>query len=289
LSEVFSAFPLLLALLGIAFAALCFPPWARGDFIFAPGARLARGRNPHSTEEAMFGSNAFLTGLGIGAGCMYFFDPDLGRRRRTLFSDQWNRACRDLENAADVTLRDLNNRLTGLAAMSRAQERDDSDPVLVNRVRSKMGRYVSHPSAIRVTAKDGRVRLSGPVLAREVEALFAAVRAVPGVAHVENNLDAHQSAEGIAALQGGRTPTGEPWEFMQQNWSPTMRLAAGTAAALALGSLATTRTSGPLLFGALGLCLLGWSQTAGSSGQPAQARSRLQFPSPRPSAEQFTR
>jgi hypothetical protein len=211
----------------------------------------------------MFATNGFLTGLGIGAACMYFFDPDLGRRRRALCLDQSGRALRDFEHAADVTWRDLNNRTMGLAAwLAPAHERDDSDAVLVNRVRSKMGHYVSHPSAIQVHAQEGRVRLSGPVLAHEIARLFAAVRSVPGVAHVENNLDAHQSPEGVAALQGCRRSAGAPRDFFEQNWSPTARLAAGVATALALGTLASTRTSGPLLLGVVGLGLLGLSKNA---------------------------
>jgi hypothetical protein len=221
----------------------------------------------------MFATNGFLTGLGIGAACMYFFDPDLGRRRRALCLDQSGRALRDLEHVADVTWRDLNNRAMGLSAwLAPMQERDDSDAVLVNRVRSKMGRYVSHPSAIQVNAHAGRVRLSGPVLANEIARLFAAVRAVPGVAHVENNLDAHQSREGVAALQGCRRSANAPRDIFEQNWSPTARLAAGVATALVLGTLASTRTSGPLLLGMVGLGLLGLSKQTNCRRQESPSR-----------------
>ena len=33
---------------------------------------------------------AFLRGIGAGAGFMYFFDPDRGKRRRALVRDQMN-------------------------------------------------------------------------------------------------------------------------------------------------------------------------------------------------------
>jgi hypothetical protein len=103
-----------------------------------------------------------------------------------------------------------------------------ADEVLVGRVRSKIGRVVSHPSAIEVTADQGRITLRGPVLAREVEDLLAAVSSVQGVADVENRLEAHEQVSGVPGLQGG-APREQRFELMQTNWSPTARLLMGTA------------------------------------------------------------
>ena len=173
-----------------------------------------------------------LTAASIGAGLAYFFDPVVGNRRRALARDQLNHFCNKAGDAADVTWRDLQNRANGVIAELTGLFRADlaDDDILVERVRSKMGRYVSHPSAIEVSAHNGTIRLSGPILADEVDDLFCAVRSVRGVRDIEDHLDVHASAD-IAALQGGVPRTGEPFEFMQENWSPSARLLAGMAGA----------------------------------------------------------
>jgi hypothetical protein len=176
-----------------------------------------------------------LSGAGLGAGFMYLMDPQWGRRRRALMMDQVNSLMRQAGDAVAPTGRDLSNRARGLAAetAARVTGRDNSDYIIEQRVRSKMGRYVSHPRAVDVFANQGQVTLSGPILAHEVEGLLAALRTVPGVMGVNNQLEAHQQAGNIAALQGGRARPGEQFELFQENWSPTARfLAGGTAGAL---------------------------------------------------------
>ncbi len=169
-------------------------------------------------------TQTLITGLGLGAGAMYFLDASRGRRRRAIFRDKvyslWNRS----GNAVDTTARNVRDRLSGAAASLRSMvEREEyvSDDVLTGRVRSRLGRVVSHPSSIVVTAHDGRVTLSGPILQKEVKRLLSAVRAVRGVRDVDNRLDMHHGRD-IPALQGGRTP-GAEWEIMQTNWSPSFR------------------------------------------------------------------
>src|SRR5688572_454085 len=109
-------------------------------------------------------------GIGFGAALMYMLDPDRGRRRRALVRDKLASAANKTPDAIGATARDLSNRARGLAAQVGsvfAAADDLSDEVLAARVRSKLGRVVSHPSAIEVAADQGRVRLRGPVLAGE--------------------------------------------------------------------------------------------------------------------------
>ncbi len=61
-------------------------------------------------------ATTFLTGAGLGAGLMYFFDPQAGRRRRTLLRDKGIRLGHKAQAAADVVARDMSNRAHGLAA-----------------------------------------------------------------------------------------------------------------------------------------------------------------------------
>jgi hypothetical protein len=198
----------------------------------------------------------YLTAASIGAGLSYFFDPVVGNRRRALARDQINHFCNKTGDAADATWRDLQNRAYGVFAELTGAFRADmaDDDVVVQRVRSKLGRYVSHPAAIEVSAHNGTIRLSGPILADEVDDLFCAVRSVRGVRDIEDHLDLHTSAD-ISALQGGVPRTGEPFEFMQENWSPTARLLVGMAGATLMSKFLARRTQASLLLGAAGAVL----------------------------------
>lgn len=106
----------------------------------------------------------FLSTVGAGAGLMFFLDPSRGRRRRSLVRDKATHYLNLIDDAIDTTSRDFNNRAHGLVARATSLldlgEIPDDD-VLVARVRSKMGRYVSHPGAVEVSAHRGLVRLSG--------------------------------------------------------------------------------------------------------------------------------
>lgn len=171
-----------------------------------------------------------VTGAGIGAGMMYFFDPIRGRRRRALLRDQFHRAWSRSGNVLDTTSRNLRDRIEGIGAESRARLHEEhvSDDVLVQRVRSKMGRVVSHPHAIQVSARDGNVTLSGPVFDDEVPRLLSAVERVRGVNQVEDRLEPHRDAD-VPALQGGRIRPGAQMELFQRNWSPSLRLMVAAA------------------------------------------------------------
>jgi uncharacterized membrane protein len=197
-------------------------------------------------------------GIGLGAALMYMLDPDRGRRRRALVLDKLASAANKTPDAVGATARDLSNRARGLAAQAGSlfSGEEVSDEVLVARVRSKMGRIVSHPSSIEVAADQGRVTLSGPVLAHEVDELLACVSAVPGVADIDNRLEAHSRAGNVPGLQGGRQRPGDRFELMQENWAPAARLLAGAAGgALAFYGL-SRRDPLSLVLGAVGVGLL---------------------------------
>src|SRR5262249_44122117 len=117
-----------------------------------------------------------VTGAGLGASLMFILDPRSGRRRRAVAQDRIFRAASDLPDAADTAVRDLANRVVGAicdgwATIGRRNE-TVVDEVLEPRVRAKLGRLVSHPSAIDVRVQNGRVILSGPVLENEADFLL---------------------------------------------------------------------------------------------------------------------
>jgi gas vesicle protein len=176
-------------------------------------------------------NKALLIGAGVGAATMFLLDPARGKRRRALVRDKFALATRKTGECMEVTARDLRNRTRGtLAAIqSRFSSEQPDDSVLVDRIRSKIGRVSSHPSAIEVTANDGNVTLSGLILAKEAPHLLTCVSWVPGVKDVTNNLELHEEAGDHPALQGGRERPGTRFPLFQENWSPTARLLAGAA------------------------------------------------------------
>jgi hypothetical protein len=208
----------------------------------------------------------FLKGIGFGAGLMYLFDPDRGNQRRALLRDQVSSAVGCTEDCIETAVRDLNNRLTGfsheLRAMTSGEQPDDR--TLAERIRSTMGRYVSHPRAIDVQVQQGCAVLSGPILADEAQGFVRAVKGVRGVQGVENQLEVHHSAEGVSALQGGTPRQGQRFELMQDNWSPGTRLAATSLGALLMAGCLIRRSPTSLLMGTLGLGLF----VRGTSNEP---------------------
>jgi len=185
-----------------------------------------------------------LGALGIGAALMYFLDPDRGRRRRALLRDQVVHAGRRLREARRVTAVDIANRSTGLWAEASRRFRAGAmvpDRELTERVRSKLGRVVSHPHAIEVAVRDGRVTLSGPILMEEVHPLVSCVEGIEGVKSVEDRLSAYAEAARVSSLQGGR-PRANRFELFQRNWSPAARVLVGGVGAGLM--LAGTRARG---------------------------------------------
>jgi CBS domain-containing protein len=149
-----------------------------------------------------------------------------------------------------------------------------TDEQLVARIRSQLGRVCSHPRALQVESHGGRVTLRGPVLAAEAQRVFDCVRSVRGVQSVDNQMEQHQEAGNISALQGGTRRPGAQWDLFQESWSPATRLLVGAGAA-SLFSMGLTRT---VLGGALGAVALGMATgrvSAGSSGSPRRRQRSL--------------
>jgi len=168
--------------------------------------------------------------LGLGAGLMYYLDPDRGRRRRALARDRMAHGANVLGSATNTTARDFSHRVHGLLAEGSHlfKNQEVSDEVLEARVRSKLGRAVSHPHAIAVAVDHGRVALSGPILASEVKGLLKSVSKIPGVRVVKDALMAHIHAD-TPCLQGGKRRAGS------SNWAPTKRLFAFAAGGALMG------------------------------------------------------
>jgi hypothetical protein len=149
---------------------------------------------------------AFATGFLAGAACMFAFDPVRGRSRRKKVSDKLVHAEHEALAAFEAAAHDFAHRSHGAVAELKARLRGEQpiDDVLVERVRAQLGRLCSHPRAIEVASLgDGRIRLSGPVLEREADALLRRVRLIRGVHGVVDALERHEQAD-LSSLQGGQ-------------------------------------------------------------------------------------
>jgi uncharacterized membrane protein len=193
----------------------------------------------------MKGQGTLIAGVVAGAGAMYLLDPDRGARRRSLLRDQGIHVGHKLGDGLSATARDVRNRAQGAAAELRSRFRQDQadDEILHERVRSAIGRAVTHPSAVDVTVTDAKVTLSGHVLADELEPLLDRVGRVRGVAEVHNELQMHPTMEGVPALQGSGRRREERPELLQENWAPATRLLVGAAGGLLVLNGMRTRSS----------------------------------------------
>ncbi|HEX9109182.1 MAG TPA: BON domain-containing protein [Longimicrobiales bacterium] len=145
----------------------------------------------------------FVAGLAVGAGLMFLLDPGAGRRRRALIRDKVVRAGHEISDSSGEMRTRVRNRVKGIVAETRGRfsTQDVDDSVLEARVRSSMGRVLSNPGAIAVLAEGGRVTISGPVLAAEVDGLLSCVKSVPGVQEVHSQLAVRPSPDNVPGLQ----------------------------------------------------------------------------------------
>lgn len=176
--------------------------------------------------------------LGVGAAVMYLLDPGRGRARRNSLRDKASSLASTSTEAIGRTTRDVRNRATGLVAGTKSwwREEEVDDDRLVARVRSKMGRYVSHPHAIRVEAGGGHVILTGSILAHEATALLNSVKGVAGVKSVENRLETQEGSSSASPSSGVGTT---------QTWSPSARvMASAVGGSLLLYGLRTKSNVG---------------------------------------------
>jgi uncharacterized membrane protein/osmotically-inducible protein OsmY len=209
-------------------------------------------------EAGMSSAIAACATLGTGAGLMYLFDPDRGACRRARLKDQVAHAVNKTSAAAGSVSRDLTNRVRGLAAQAESvfKSGETDDDTLAARVRSRMGRAVSHPGAIEVTTRDGVVILSGDALTHEVDALLSCARSTPGALHVDNQLRIHNKPGDLPNLQGGRARGGARFELMQSNWAPATRLLAALSGGALMGVCLRRRDALGAVVGTVGFGLM---------------------------------
>lgn len=173
-----------------------------------------------------------LGGAAGGAAAWYFLDGDNGARRRAAFARKTNQLGRKIARGAELSFRDVENRLSGLArhAWASVIRPPLDDRIHVERVRARMGRIVSHPHKIHATADNGVITLWGEATEQDAKRLVDAVAAMPGVRGVQNELD---FCPPVAAATNGSDAFTQAHHQTLLRWSPARRLLAGTAGAAA--------------------------------------------------------
>lgn len=176
-----------------------------------------------------------ITTLGVGAGLMYFLDPQHGNRRRAMVRDKANRFVNNIDESINKAVEDSRNRARGVLSEMTAKLSDQGAPdwILEERVHSNLGRTGGHTGAVTIDADGGRIILNGHILRDEEDAIVTAAKRTRGVHGVENRLQVVDSTEDIPSLQGQPSPrrVGVP-EFQQRNWSPATRLLSSVGGSL---------------------------------------------------------
>lgn len=175
---------------------------------------------------------------GAGAALMFFLDPDQGNRRRTFV---WNKVFhlgKHSRESSGKAPRDLGNRTEGVSSEAKApmmEWSETDDDFLAERVRSRVGRFVSYPQTIEVSARNGVVTLKGDILRSEARRAMAEAHTVRDVVEVRNDMKTHSDESDIPGFAGnGR----KRQRFVRRRQSPGFRLALGAAG----GALAVVGT-----------------------------------------------
>jgi hypothetical protein len=187
-----------------------------------------------------------LRGALAGAAAAYFFDPDVGRRRRALVRDQLVHWYTVLRQDLSAELRDVSNRARGAAAAARRIGRPAplTDDAIAGRIRTRL-RSLEQPAGIRVDVRDGRVHLAGPVLVRDAERVRRIVRRIPGALELMDELEVHAMPD-VPALRERQRNASEPATRLAIG---LLTLAATAPIARRVGPVGTART--------LAVCALG--------------------------------
>jgi hypothetical protein len=206
--------------------------------------------------------NAVATSLGAAgtaAALMFFLDPDRGPWRRAFLRDKTGSWARSAERSLIKATRDLSHRVQGVFAETRSHlpiREPADDAVLAERIRSKLGRVVSYPSAIDVTVRNGDVTLRGDVLQSEMRSLISCVSSTRDVANVRNDLKGHANSSGIPGIGPAQD---RRLAQMSRRFRPTpgtQLLLGATGGLLAMYGARKSGLRGKVL-GSIGLGLLG--------------------------------
>lgn len=173
----------------------------------------------------MRNSTAILGALGLGAGIMYFLDPDRGRRRRVMVADKALHLSKKFDREARKKAADVRNRVSGMIVETEKLFATEqlTDEQIEGRIRARLGHVCDNPSAIKTIVQNGTVMLEGHVQSDEYKSVRCEVDAIAGAGRVIDRLEIHDSKEDHPALRHRHR------DHHTDRWSPAMRAAAASA------------------------------------------------------------
>lgn len=176
-----------------------------------------------------------VTALALGAGAMYYLDPQQGRRRRALVGDKVDSLSHDARDYLDSQRKHASDRVRGMAARvrSRFSSAQPSDQQLYGNVRSRLGRTVSYPHAVDTDVQEGRVLLKGDILERELNTLMAEIWSIRGVKSIDCQLSLHAEPGNAPGLQGRPRHTRRAkMRYLARNGATLLAIIGGAGAIL---------------------------------------------------------
>ncbi|HWC76216.1 MAG TPA: YtxH domain-containing protein, partial [Blastocatellia bacterium] len=104
-----------------------------------------------------------LGAMGIGAGLMYVFDPDKGKKRRALMRDRLEDTARKTRRQIDRKSHEVGDLVSSIGASIKAPFTNGplSDNDLLARVKEKVIEILPDTQDIKVRARNGIVTLGG--------------------------------------------------------------------------------------------------------------------------------
>ncbi len=93
----------------------------------ALGTRAVRGMR--KTTKPVHRTQNLMLAMTLGAGMMWLFDPDEGRRRRALIRDKITAMSNDLQDTVQSKSRHLRNKAVGAVAETRGKVEDIQESV----------------------------------------------------------------------------------------------------------------------------------------------------------------
>ena len=176
-----------------------------------------------------------LTTLGVGAGIVYFFDPQLGESRRTLLREKANNLVNKMDDSIYAAVEDTRNKTRGVLSewIAKLSNQDNPDWILAERVRNALGRLTPHSRGVRVRADQGQIHLNGSILNVERDVILNAAARTRGVREVIDELQVFYSPEEMTAFAD--TPTSQSQDtpaWKQQSLSPATRLLSSVGGSL---------------------------------------------------------
>jgi hyperosmotically inducible periplasmic protein len=151
-----------------------------------------------------------VAAFAAGALAMLCLESLVLRRRRLRVMEKVGSVSRKATRVGQQAARHLANQARGVVATGNldrvSPHAPENDAKLRERVMARLGHLVSHPGAIDVAVNDGIVRVSGQVLAQELDGRLTQLTRLPGVHKVHNALGVLQDPSGFGEAQGPRAP-----------------------------------------------------------------------------------